>query len=57
MRGYPESPLVEEGKRDDIPFRRHQLTLVARKQPLLDGGLWAEKATVDEALQTPGRDA
>ena len=50
MRGYPESPLMEDGKRDDIPFRRHRLTLVARKQPLLDGGQWAEKATADEAL-------
>ena len=50
MRGYPKSPLMEEGKRDDIPFRRYWLTLVARKQPLLDGRQWAEKATADEAL-------
>jgi len=30
MRGYPEPPLMEDGERDDIPFRRHRLTLVAR---------------------------
>ena len=53
MHGYCESPLMKDGERDNIPFGRHRLTLVARKQPLLDGGQWAEKATVDEALQMP----
>ena len=52
MRGYPESPLMEDGKRDDIPFEQRWLILVTRQQPLLDGGQWTEKATADEALQT-----
>ena len=30
MRGYRKSPLMEDGERNDIPFGRHRLTLVAR---------------------------
>ena len=50
MRGYHKSPLMEDGERHDIPFERRRLILVTRQQPLLDGGQWTEKATVDEAL-------
>ena len=57
MCGYGKSPLMEDGERHDIPFRRRQLMLVTRQQPLLDGGQWMEKATMDEALQTPRGDA
>ena len=57
MRRYCKSSLMKDGERYDIPFERHRLTLVTRYQPLLDGGQWTEKATTDEALQTPRRDA
>ena len=30
MRGYRKSPLMEDGERNDIPFGRHRLILVAR---------------------------
>ena len=53
MRGYGKSPLMEDSKGHDVPFGRHWLILLTRQQPLLDGGLRAEKATVDKALQTP----
>jgi len=51
MRGYGKSPLMEDGERHDIPFGRCRLILVTRQQPLLDGGQWTEKATVDKALK------
>ena len=57
MCGYSKSPLMEDGKRHDIPFGRRQLILVTRQQPLLDGGQRTEKAAADKALQTLGGDA
>ena len=50
MCGYGKSPLMEDSKGDDIPFGRRWLILLTRQQPLLDGRLWAEKATTDKAL-------
>ena len=57
MRRYCKSTLMKDGERYNIPFGRRRLTLVTRYQPLLDGGQWTEKATADEALQTPRGDA
>jgi len=51
MSRYDESPLVEESKGHDIPFRWRWLVLITRQPPLLDGGQRAKEATADETLQ------
>ena len=50
MGGHGESPLVEVGKRHDVPFGRLWLVLFTRQPPLLGVSQWAKEASVDEAL-------
>ena len=50
MRGYGKPPLMKDGKGHDVPFGRCKLALIIGQQPLLDGGLRAEKAATDKAL-------
>ena len=45
---------VNEGH--NVAFRRRQHILIAGQPPLLDGGLGAKKAAVNEALQALGGD-
>ena len=50
MSRYTESSLMEESKGHDISFGRRWLVLIARQQPLPDGGQLAKEVTADEAL-------
>ena len=50
MGGHGESPLMEVGERNDVPFGRLWFFLFTGQPPLLDGGQRAKEASADEAL-------
>ena len=50
MGGRGESPLVEVGERNDVPFGWLRFPLFTGQPPLHGGGQQAKEASVDEAL-------
>ena len=50
MGGHGESPLMEVGERNDVPFGQLWFLLFTGQPPLLGGGQRTKEASVDEAL-------